>query len=167
MTLEEIQAERRKLAETQREVQRQIADAAPGSQEQAAFKARLMELQHQQTLLGAQDRHLRAARAGHQQAQAQLEYLTPRALSLEKQVESLRAQIHAAAEEKETLLARVEAGIFRRQRMLWCLNAFLTCEDDTSLTEDEYDARMAEVERQARTLVSLEQRQVLRAQGGK
>ncbi len=82
-----------------------------------------------------------------------------------RRMEEAERELSAALRERAVLTARVDAGAERRREMIHVLNALLTCEDDTTLTDGQHDRRMDEVVKRARTLGAAERAAVMRGEG--
>lgn len=82
-----------------------------------------------------------------------------------RELEEAEQKLIGVLRERPVLIARIEAGAERRSAMTHVLHALITCEDDESLTDDQYDARMTEVARRARILVQEEREAILTERG--
>lgn len=93
--------------------------------------------------------------------QKRIDDLTARLRTQQERSAALATRAATLEEEAEVLKSRIAAGMERRRAALLALNGLLACEDE-AMDDAEWERRMNDVVRQARTVLSLERSQVRR-----
>lgn len=93
--------------------------------------------------------------------QKRIDDLTAHLRSQQERSATLASRVAVLEEESEVLKSRIAAGMERRRAALLALNGLLACEDE-AMDDAEWERRMNDVVRQARTVLSLERSQVRR-----
>lgn len=93
--------------------------------------------------------------------QKRIDDLTNRLRTQQERSATLATRVAVLEEESEVLKSRIAAGMERRRAALLALNGLLACEDE-AMDDAEWERRMNDVVRQARTVLSLERSQVRR-----
>lgn len=133
---------------------RQMSEQSNETPREREFRRQINDLQlklaRQRANFEAEVAKMREARAA---SAAQQAIQTPKKSGAE-----WRAEVHALQEALAAMQSRVDAGMYRRTRMLHVLGVFVKCEDDPTMTDERYEELMTEALKQARALVSLERR---------
>lgn len=93
--------------------------------------------------------------------QKRIDDLTARLRTQQERSATLATRVAVLEEESEVLKSRIAAGMERRRAALLALNGLLACEDE-AMDDAEWERRMNDVVRQARTVLSLERSKVRR-----
>lgn len=132
----------------------EIAHRANLIAKQSAVNQRLGELKR--LLKGVHVAKSAAAKVSKEaELQKRIDDLTARLRTQQERSAALATRVATLEEEAEVLKSRIAAGMERRRHALLALNGLLACEDE-AMDDAEWDRRMNDVVRQARTVLSLE-----------